>query len=159
MFDDYMEVDSGAATELQEALKKRYQAGTGEQETTPRSLRSLLNLFSQRAQQQSRSDAEQGGQDRSSTHESTHTIDAETSAGADGEAKLEALRLLLCVDDGRAKATLKQEILLNINDDRDLFTYLRKQYFTKRTWFALRCISAVSLAQVSFKRLINAIMC
>jgi hypothetical protein len=54
------------------------------------------------------------------------------------------------VNDGRAKPKLEQGVLQNINDDRELFNYLRKQYFSKRNWFALRSVTALSLAQVGF---------
>jgi hypothetical protein len=66
MFDDYTELDSGAAVELEEALQKRYtpskQAGAGGESTSGLYQR-ILNVFRQQdvGQQHPHSDVEQGG--------------------------------------------------------------------------------------------------
>ena len=135
MFDDFVELDSGAAAELETVLQKRYPVskhpGAGGQAPSGPFQR-IFNFFRQphRGQQQPHSDAEQGG------HE-LQPLAPIADIGAFGNENAisgqEALRLLLCVDDGRAKTTLKQEVLQNINDDRKLFEYLRDQYFTKRS--------------------------
>jgi hypothetical protein len=152
MFDDYVELDSGAAVELKEALQKRYtpskQAGAGG-EVTSGLFQRILNVFGQQdvGQQHPDSDVEQG------RHESTRCSGRPAPIASEREEenqKQEGLHLLLCVDDGRAQTTLKHEVLQNINDDRELFNHLRKQYFIKRSWFTLRSIGAVALAQVGF---------
>ena len=154
MFDDFVELDSGAALDLETALRKRYtlskQPGNGGRAIS-KFVQRVLNVFRQEGggQQQPPSDAEQGGHElQAPLSEPTPISDADPTGTNAETPKDEDLRLLLCVADGRAKTTLKQEVLQNINDDRELFIYVRKQYFTKRNWFALRSVGAVSLAQV-----------
>lgn len=109
-------------------------------------------MFSQqgRGQRQRNPDAERGGDESQARSDASAPItDAAASEREEGTPNEELLRLLLCVDDGRLKATLKQEMLRNINDDRELFTHLRQLYFIKRGWLTLRSIGTVSLAQVS----------
>jgi hypothetical protein len=157
MFDDYVELDSGAAVDLGKALQMRYmpskQAGHGGQ-ATPGFVQRILKVFRQEdgGQQQPHSDAEQGAHESQAPYGRPAPVaNASAAEREDGNLKQEALRLLLCVNDGRAKTTLKQEVLRNINDDRELFTHLRKEYFMKRSWFTLRSIGALTLAQVGFQ--------
>jgi hypothetical protein len=69
-----------------------------------------------------------------------------------GTTESEKIRLLLCIDDGRSKSMLKQEVLKNIKSDFELFDHLHKQYFTDYRWFTVRSIGMVSLAHVSLFR-------
>ena len=154
MFDDYVELDPGAAVELEEALQKRYtpsnQGGTSGYATSGLVQR-ILNVFRQqdKGQQRPDSDTEQGEHElQRYLDRSAPIVNVPASEREDEISEQEAPRLLLCVDDGRAKTTLQQEMLQNINDDRELFTHLRNQYFSKRNWFALRSIGALTLAQV-----------
>ena len=78
----------------------------------------------------------------------TPIVNVSASEQEDEIPEQEVPRLLLCVNDGRSKTTLQQEMLQNIDDDRGLFNHLRNQYFSKRNWFALRSIGALALAQV-----------
>jgi len=154
MFDDYVELDPGAAAELGTALQKRYtlsgHSGAGGKATS-RFIQQILGVFRQQDvdQQQPGPDAELGEHELQTPSGSAPITNAEVPGSETGIPEQEALRLLLCVDDGRAKTTLEQEVLQNINDDRELFTYLRKQYYRKRDWFSLRSVGALSLAQVT----------
>jgi hypothetical protein len=116
-------------------LQKRYtlsKRGGATKRATSGLVQRILDAFRQQdeSQQQPHSDAEQG------EHElQTHfgrPAPSVNAAAEGGNPEQEALRVLLCVDDGRAKTTLQQEILQDINDDRELFTHLRNQYFSKR---------------------------
>jgi hypothetical protein len=158
MFDDYVELDPGAAAELETALQKRYllseHAGDGGKAMSGLVQR-ILNLLRQQdvRQQQPHSDAELGGHELQAPSCGLDPItDAKASERENANPAQEALRLLLCVEDRRARTTLKQEVLQNINDDRELFTYLRNQYFMKRSWFALRSVGVLSLAQVGLPK-------
>ena len=158
MFDDYVELNPGAAVELETALQKRYtvsrHSGAGGKSTSTL-IQRILGMFRQQDvdQQQPGSDAELGEQElQTPSGGSAPITTAGVSGSEDGIPEQEALRLLLCVDDRRAKTTLEQEVLQNINDDRELFIHLRNQYYKKRDWFSLRSVGALSLAQVtSFK--------
>lgn len=157
MFDDFIELDPGAAVELEKALQKRYvlsdNGGAGFR-TISGIVQHILGVFRScfEGQQQPYPDAEQG-------ERAVQTYSGRPDLSVDAVAnELEvenpdkgALRLLLCVADGGAKTKLEQKELQNINDDRELFTYLRKQYFKKRNWFTLRSVGALTLAQVSFQ--------
>ena len=161
MFDDYVELDPGAAVELQRALQKRYtlseQAGAGGKAIS-RFVQRIFNILCQQdaGQRQLRSDAELGGyESQVPSFELAPIADVRASRRECENSEQAALRLLLYVDDRTAKTTLKQEILRNINDDRELFFYLRSQYFTKWSWFSLRSIGALSLAQVGLPKQIR----
>jgi hypothetical protein len=157
MFDDYVELDSGAAVNLGKALQMRYMPSkqTGHSgQATSRLVQRILKVFRQQdgGQQQPHSEAEQGAHEQQAPFgRPAPGANAAAAEREDGNLEQEALRLLLCVDDGRAKTTLKQEVLQNINDDRELFTHLRKEYFMKTSWFTLRSIGALTLAQVCFQ--------
>lgn len=160
MFEDYLEIDSRAATELQGALNNRYTSGGQSRRPTLGRLLSVFNVFGHQDQQQPHLDVEQEGHDQQQRScDTVLATDTATPQGPDSNVEPEALHLLLCVDDKMAKAKLHQETLLNTNDDRDLFTHLRKQHFAKRPWYALRSISGVSLAQASFVEALDANMC
>ena len=154
MFDDYVELDPGAAVELGEALQKRYtsskQSGTSGQATSGLVQR-ILNVFRQQntGQQRPDSDTELGEHElQTYLDRPTPIVNVSASEREDEIPEQEVPRLLLCVNDGRSKTTLQQEMLQNIDDDRGLFSHLRNQYFSKRNWFALRSIGALALAQV-----------
>jgi hypothetical protein len=157
MFDDYVELDSGAAAELEAALQKRYtlsKRATAGGKAKSGVFQQILNVFRQQdgGQQQRCSDAEEGRPELQAPFGGPAPIaDAEVSERVNETPKQEALRLLLCVDEGRAKPTLKQVVLQNIKDDCELFTCVRELHFMKRGWFTLRSVGAVSLTQVGFQ--------
>lgn len=150
MFEDYLELDTGAALELEQALERRYNSGERNRMKVLRSLGAWLNIFNQQGQQPSQSDIEQGEQDSQlpASGVAPATV-IELPAASSNDLQHHPSCLLLCIDDGTAKTILQQEILSEVTDDRELFTFLRKRHFAKRPWFALRSISGVSLAQVS----------
>lgn len=161
MFDDYVELDPGAAFELQTALQKRYtlpdQAGLS-RKATPGFVQRFLNVLRQEnaGQQQPRSNPELGEHESQVPSCELAPIANVWASGRGCENPEQvAIRLMLCVDDRRAKTTLKQEVLRNISDDRELFIYLRNQYFMKRSWFSLRSIGTLSLAQVGLREQIH----
>jgi 5-hydroxyisourate hydrolase-like protein (transthyretin family) len=85
----------------------------------------ILNSFLQQDEGQQRPylDAEQGGHElQTCSGRPALTVNTATSEREDETPKQEVLRLSLCVDDGRAKPKLEQEVLQNSNDDRELFT-------------------------------------
>ncbi|KAM0420971.1 hypothetical protein ACHAPT_011214 [Fusarium lateritium] len=62
----------------------------------------------------------------------------------------EVLHLLLCIDKGEPLTRLHQECLYGINEDKQLFSFLRDQYLKHRklsSWFSLRSVKSVSLAR------------
>lgn len=157
MFDDYVELDSGAAAELEASLQKRYtlsKRATAGGKTTSGVFQRILNVFRQQdgGQQQRYSDAEEGGHELQAPFSGPAPIANAGASERESETpKQEALRLLLCVDEGRAKTTLKQVVLQHIKDDCELFTCVREHHFMKRGWFTLRSVGAVSLTQVGFQ--------
>jgi hypothetical protein len=112
----------------------------------------FFDVLQGRNRQDSRADTEQGpGEVELTDNVQNLSIDS-GQIQASGITESEKTRLLLCIDDGRSKSILKQEVLENIKSDFELFDYLHKQYFTNYQWFTVRSIGMVSLAHVSLLR-------
>jgi hypothetical protein len=107
-------------------------------------VRRILSLFQLQGTEQARSDTEQGSRELDSQGEGTTAAINFVETENDSEGSKDTLRLLLCSTSG-----LHQEVLKSINDDRELFIYLRRQFFSKRAWFTFRSVGAVSLTKVS----------
>lgn len=154
-YDDFVDIGSGAAITLEKSLERRYrkssQSSSGE-ESGFGSIRFILDIPQGRNRQVSRADTEQGAAVVELTDgvqdPSTESVQVEENDMTESE----KIRLLLCIDDGRSKSMLKQEVLENIKSDFELFDFLHKQYFTNYRWFTVRSIGMVSLAHVSLLR-------
>jgi hypothetical protein len=154
-YDDFVEIGSGAAIALEKTLEKRYKSAS---QTSPGGdsgsgfIRFIFDVLQGRNRQDSRADTEQGpGEVELTDNVQNLSIDS-GQIQASGITESEKTRLLLCIDDGRSKSILKQEVLENIKSDFELFDYLHKQYFTNYQWFTVRSIGMVSLAHVSLLR-------
>ena len=63
----------------------------------------------------------------------------------------DTLHLLLCIEKGNSGTPLHQEHLEDVSTDRELFLFLRSEYFghwNVRHWFILRNIGSLSLSRV-----------
>lgn len=106
--------------------------------------------------QRPRADSEQSHPERvkmSGIAQSSSTDPEQTDGGNDINQK-NKVRLLLCIDKGRSRTILRQEVLQNITSDFELFDHLHKHYCRKSRWLTVRCVGMVSLAQVSLMDMI-----
>lgn len=154
-YDDFIEIGSGAAIALEKSLERRYKISSQSSpggESGSSFIRFLFDVLQGRNRQDLHADTEQG-QEGFDLTDDVHNLPLESGQiQGCGTAGSEKIRLLLCVDDGRSKSMLKQEVLENIKSDFELFDYLHKQYFTNCRWFTVRSIGMVSLAHVSLLR-------
>ena len=154
-YDDFVEIGTDAAIALEKSLEKRYE--TSSQSSSGEGfgygfVQFISNVVQGRNRQGSRADTEQGTKEVESTDNLQNPSTNSGHNQGSGATESEKIRLLLCVDDGRSKSMLKQEVLENIKSDFELFDYLHKQYFTNCRWFTVRSIGMVSLAHVSLLR-------
>lgn len=154
-YDDFVQIGSGAAVALEDLMRMRYRnssQSSSRGESGPGFIRFIFDVIQGRNRQVSRADTEQGP----AVAELTDSVQAPSTESVQVEGsdttESEKIRLLLCIDDGRSKSMLKQEVLENIKSDFELFDYLHKQYFTSYRWFTVRSIGMVSLAHVSLLR-------
>jgi hypothetical protein len=121
-------------------------------------IRFIFSVFRGRNRQEPRADTEQspGGVEMINNVQVPITKSEQVEGDCATE---EQIRLLLCIDDGRSKSILKQEVIRNIKSDFELFDYLHNQYFTNYRWFTVRSIGMVSLAHVSLFCTYGALPC
>jgi hypothetical protein len=81
----------------------------------------------------------------------TSTPGGTTQTGPNASGSRDIPYLLLCIDQGALASPLFQERLGYVSTDRQLFAFLRSEYFRRwnvRPWFTLRSIAAISLTRV-----------
>lgn len=153
LFDDFVEVEPGALQALQTRLQELNGTERADQEDY-HSLQNRVKIIRERLSAlgtRINRGVKQIGItiDRRNSALPLHRLNTEPQHGPASDQKI--LHLLLCIDKGEFWTRLYQERLQCIGEDRELFQFLREQYYKHRnlmSWFTLRGVKTVSLARV-----------
>jgi hypothetical protein len=153
--DDYTELEPGAVEqlekELQSSAKQTYHFGEvltdGLQGLITGIMQSFRRIYASITTLASTTPA----QPAISLLTSTPGVTTGTSPCHYAPGSQDIPHLLLCIDQGRSATPLFQERLGYVSTDRQLFSFLRSEYFrhwNARPWFTLRSIATISLTRV-----------
>lgn len=158
LFDDFDELELGSVKQLEIQLQERggsFESSHSLQKAIYETFRAVWRFIERcfRWQHSSASDEgnilplEENGQQANGRHQS-HPAPRHDSKSALNK---DDFLLLLCIDKGDTETPLHQKNLDQVSTDRELFEFLRSQYFGYRkiqSWFTFRTIHQLSLTRV-----------
>jgi hypothetical protein len=152
LFDDFVEVKPGSLQALETRLQEL--SGTDnpnqhERSSLQQHFQAIHEWYQLRLWKQIRN----RGNNVLPTHHRPNTQPRQEPANDQeiANAPQEILHLLMCIDKGVFSTRLYQEQLQGIGEDRELFEFLREQYFKHRnfaSWFTLQGVKTLSLTRV-----------
>jgi hypothetical protein len=151
LFDDFTELYPGGMQELETDLQSnsfREQAGNARQTIRE----AFIQLFAIARQLISRRNVLTTDPALSGTELPSYNAPSNTNEQPNNEeVDPRSLYLLLCVDEGSSRTVLHQQKLTDISRDRDMFRFIRSQYYRlqkPQNWLTIRSINRLSLSQV-----------
>lgn len=153
LYDDYIEYEPGALQPLRDYVSS---AVYGSKRTSNNSQGSTLsdNDSDSSSPALNRSLAKASGSDAKEVADQVvREVDVELGdSGHRANLDQESLHLLCCIERGRYRIDLHQELITNISDDRSLFCTLRRIYHEQRgrmrSYWSLRTVHSIHFMKV-----------